>query len=92
MRPTSATNVHGRLAQVDAGSPPTAVRTGHTHSHSMAHHMLLCAVGMVAAITIGAALGFNVAPLLCAAMMVYMGWAMAAPAVSKHRDGRPAKH
>jgi Flp pilus assembly protein TadB len=57
----------------------------HTGKHSMMRHMLLCGLGMLATLVIAAALGVNVAPLFCVAMMVAMVWMMAAPAVGKLR-------
>ncbi len=60
----------------------------HSGHHSMIGHLLLCGLGMIAALGIATVLGVNVAPLFCAAMMVWMVWGMAAPAVQKlrHRD------
>lgn len=58
----------------------------HHGGHSMMRHMLLCGLGMVAAVVIGVAFGINVAPVFCAAMMIGMVWMMAAPAVAKLRN------
>jgi hypothetical protein len=60
----------------------------HNGHHSMGAHMLLCGLGMLAALGIAALLGVNVGPLFCAAMMLWMLFGMAAPAIAKrrHRD------
>ena len=58
----------------------------HHGGHSMMRHMLLCGLGMVAALVVSAAMGINIVPIFCAAMMIGMVWMMAAPAVGKLRN------
>lgn len=88
----NATTSGGQSRQLEraelAHSPAKEGSMHHSGHHSMGAHLLLCGLGMVAALGIAAVLGVNVAPLFCAAMMLWMVWAMAAPAISKrrHRD------
>jgi hypothetical protein len=88
----NATTSGGQSRQLERAeqshSPAKEGSMHHSGHHSMGAHLLLCGLGMVAALGIGAVLGVNVAPLFCAAMMLWMVWAMAAPAISKrhHRD------
>ena len=75
-----------------AHSPAKQGSIHHSGNHSMGAHLLLCGLGMVAALGIAAVLGVNVAPLFCAAMMLWMVWGMAAPAIAKRRRRDQANH
>lgn len=78
------------LDQADSvGSPGTEPSTHPSTGRHPAGHLLLCALGMLAALGIGALLGVNVVPLFCAAMMLSMVWMMAGPAIRKRHGAEP---
>jgi Flp pilus assembly protein TadB len=90
MSATTSSSVQPRQLEraEQAHSPAKEDSMHHNGHHSMGAHLLVCGLGMVAALGIAAVLGVNVAPLFCAAMMLWMVMGMAAPAISKrrHRD------
>jgi threonine/homoserine/homoserine lactone efflux protein len=73
-----------------AQSPAKEGSMHHDGHHSMGAHVLLCGLGMLAALGTAAVLGVNVAPLFCAAMMAWMAWGMAAPAIARRRHREQA--
>jgi hypothetical protein len=86
---TSSSGQRRQLERAEqAHSPAKEGSMHHSGHHSMGAHLLLCGLGMLVALGIAGVLGVNVAPLFCAAMMLWMVWAMAAPAIAKlrHRD------
>jgi hypothetical protein len=74
-----------------AGSSGTEPSTHPSTGRHPAGHLLLCALGMLAALVGVAVVGFGAASLValsslfCAAMMLSMVWMMAGPAIRKLR-------
>lgn len=84
MNPISWKDPSGPLDRADNADSPGIESSRHpaTERHPTGH-LLLCALGMIAALGIGALLGVNVVPLFCAAMMLSMVWMMVGPAIRK---------